>query len=230
MFCAALAAGAPRRREEHSGARATTERSAATLATVAVRRFRDRCWISRNEACRALFLAPLADDGPPRGAFPATRTVTPWRCMRNFRLHAGRGGPHAPRNAPTATPPPAGPVGVDGSRRAAPPCRRAPAARCAARRGRGENIFSIKPRGRPKRRAPSPRRRQPPRRGCPSASQRSPIPQPISWSPLLPVAAPPQNGCNGAARGAARPRSPTRPAPRAVRRNCWTSGKKGKCG
>ena len=80
--------------------------------------------------------------------------------------------PSAPRNALTAPSPPAGPVGVDGVDAPRRRCRRAPAARCAARRLRGrehlldqthEDGEEVGPR----------LREGAPRRCCPSPSQLS---------------------------------------------------------
>ena len=140
--------------------------------------------------------------------------------------------PSAPRNALTAPSPPTGPVGVDGVDAPRRRCRRAPAARCAARRLRGREhlLDQTHEDGEevgPRLREGAPRRCD---LGCSRNSQFA-IAQ---LTPLLPVRAP-QNGCNvlkECAKGAALPFSDEksgRPVPYV--NNCWTSGgKKGKCG
>ena len=168
---------------------------------------------------RVVICLPLEPMVPPRswhakicGAWPPSR-------------------PSAPRNALTAPSPPAGPVGVDGVDAPRRRCRRAPAARCAARRVRGrehllDQTHEDGEEVRPRLREGAPRRCA---LGCSFA-----IPQRANLTPLLPVRAP-QNGCNvlkECAKGAALPFSDEksgRPVPYV--NNCWTSGgKKGKCG
>ena len=172
MFCAALAAMSAAA-TERSTAAAATERSSAVASVLALGIPLAVPNLGENEACRALPRAPGPHDGPPRGAFPATRTHRATSKLHaQFQTTQNCARPSAPRNALTAPSPPAGPVGVDGVDAPRRRCRRAPAARCAARRLRGrehlldqthEDGEEVRPR----------LREGAPRRCCPSPSQLS---------------------------------------------------------